>query len=372
MAHPVDGVADVRRDDVGGPLLAAVQRVARGPADPRSRARAVPERRAPLLVAGRRARSGALADEPPGPDRLPVHPDDPEHVPGGRHPQRDRALYPHYATLVRPWGIDRPRRPAPRRRDHVDRRRRRLPDRDHGGRRGLDAGRGARRGPCRSPGRCRAGRDPDPRATTRRATRRRQTRARAGGVAPTAHPAEPSALRRDRRDEVLAIPLRVHVPAADDGHDRPVEPDPARASRAWNAIAAMPSAPDGSTTSRLRSAASRTAAAISSSETVTIESRWARRWANVRSPSACVRVPSAIVRDTSSAGQRTISPRASESRASAASSGSTPMTRAVRAERLDRRRRSRWPARRHRSGRGRPRRPAGPRRSRARPCPGRR
>ena len=51
-----------------------------------------------------------------------------------------------------------------------------------------------------------------------------------------------------------------------------------------------------------------------------------------------MRVPSAIVRDTSSAGQRTISPRASESRASAASSGSTPMTRASGRERLDRRR----------------------------------
>ena len=37
---------------------------------------------------------------------------------------------------------------------------------------------------------------------------------------------------------------------------------------------------------------------------------------------------SAIVRETSSAGHATISPRDSESRASAASSGSTPITRA--------------------------------------------
>ena len=92
-------------------------------------------------------------------------------------------------------------------------------------------------------------------------------------------------------------------------------------------MAAIPSAPEGSTTSRPRSAASRTPAAISASETVTIESRCARRCANVRAPSACVRVPSAIVRDTSSAGQATISPRSSDSRASAASSGSTPITR---------------------------------------------
>ena len=56
-------------DDVGGPFLAAVQRVARGPAHPRPRARAVPDRRAPLLVAGGRARPGAVADGPPGPDR---------------------------------------------------------------------------------------------------------------------------------------------------------------------------------------------------------------------------------------------------------------------------------------------------------------
>ena len=74
---------------MGGPFLAAVQRVARGPVDPRPRALAVPDRRAPLLVAGGGARSGAMADEPPGADRLPVHPDDPEHVPGVRDPQRD-------------------------------------------------------------------------------------------------------------------------------------------------------------------------------------------------------------------------------------------------------------------------------------------
>ena len=103
-------------------------------------------------------------------------------------------------------------------------------------------------------------------------------------------------------------------------------PGPPRSPR--NASAATLNAPDGSTTSRLSSAASRTAAAISSSVTVTIASSSAERWANVRRPSAWVRVPSAIVRETRSAGQRTISPAASDSFASAASSGSTPITRA--------------------------------------------
>ena len=67
-------------------------------------------------------------------------------------------------------------------------------------------------------------------------------------------------------------------------------------------MAARARAPLGSATRRDRSAASRTAAAISASLTVTIPSRWARRCANVRRPSACVRVPSAIVRDTSAGG----------------------------------------------------------------------
>ena len=54
---PGHGLGDVRGDDVGGPLLAAVQRVARGPDRPRPRARPVPDRRAPVLVAGGRPRS---------------------------------------------------------------------------------------------------------------------------------------------------------------------------------------------------------------------------------------------------------------------------------------------------------------------------
>ena len=135
-------------------------------------------------------------------------------------------------------------------------------------------------GPCRSPGRCRAGRDPDPRATARRAAGRR-TRRGAGSVAGTGARLWPASPRAGRRHEVVAILLRVDVPAADHGHDRPSR----RSSwlrAAWNVMAATPSAPDGSTTSRLRSAASRTAAAISASETVTIDRDRARRCANVR------------------------------------------------------------------------------------------
>ena len=82
-------LGDLRRDDVGDPLLAAVQRGARGPVDPRLRARAVPVRGVPVLVAGGRARSRAVADDPPGPDRLRVPADDPEHVPGRCDPERD-------------------------------------------------------------------------------------------------------------------------------------------------------------------------------------------------------------------------------------------------------------------------------------------
>ena len=70
-------------------------------------------------------------------------------------------------------------------------------------------------------------------------------------------------------------------------------------------MAATPSAPDGSTTSRdsARRPAGRPAA-ISASRDGHDRIEQARRCANVRTPSACVRVPSAIVRETRSAGQR--------------------------------------------------------------------
>ena len=71
---------------------------------------------------------------------------------------------------------------------------------------------------------------------------------------------------------------------------------------------------------------------------MTTASSWAPRWAKLSAPIDCVRVPSAIVRPTWSAGQATIRPSASESRASAASSGSTPITRAFGASAADRRR----------------------------------
>ena len=130
------------------------------------------------------------------------------------------------------------------------------------------------------------------------------------------------------RLEVGPVLRRIDVPAADDADDRArrrAQPELRARGTRWRPGPGRRSAPRPGATP---SAASRTAAAISASVTVTMPSRWARRCANVRAPSACVRVPSAMVRDTSSADQRTISPRASESRASAASSGSTPITRA--------------------------------------------
>ena len=59
LAHPVIAWLMFAAMMWASPLLAAVRRGARGPARPRHRARPVPGRRAPLLVAGGRARSGA-------------------------------------------------------------------------------------------------------------------------------------------------------------------------------------------------------------------------------------------------------------------------------------------------------------------------
>ncbi len=95
-------------------------------------------------------------------------------------------LYPHYATLVRPWGMTRARGPAPGGGDHVDRRRRDLPDRDPGRRGGLDAGRGTERGARGSPRQCGIGADPDPRAAAGRAPGRGTRGVRAVGAGPWA------------------------------------------------------------------------------------------------------------------------------------------------------------------------------------------
>ena len=213
----------------------------------------------------------------------------------------------------------------------------------------------------------RAGRDPDARGAPGRAAGRAQERDR-GEPERLARPSE-----RERRREVLEVALRVDVAA----RRRPRRPADRRARRgpisaARNARAATDRAPDGSTTRRLSSAARRTPAAISASDTVTIESSRRERWANVRRPSARVRVPSAIVRETSAADHVTIRPAASDSRASAASSGSTPMTRASGIERPDRDRdAARQPAAADRDEDGGDVRQR-PRRSRGRPCPGRR
>ena len=280
---------------------------------------------AAVLVAGGRARPGAVADEPPGPDRLRVHADDPEHVPRGRDPQchdgplsrttrrssgrggstalEDQRLAagimwiagdPIFLTaimaVVAGWmrAETRDEARADRRADdelaQIRIRERRLAERLARGARGQTRAREAPR-PA-------AGRQPS------------------GGTG----------------REVLAIALRVDIPAADHRDDRAVA-GPRPSSPAWNAIAAIPSAPDGSTTSRLRSAASRTPAAISASE---------RSRSNPAAPAGArtsgARAPASASRRRSSATPlgrpRHDLARSSESRASAASSGSTPMTRA--------------------------------------------
>ena len=119
----------------------------------------------------------------------------------------------------------------------------------------------------------------------------------------------------------------------------PVEPRAARPRAAWNRIAAIDSAPDGSTTSRASSAASRTAAAISSLGDGDDGVERTRRWAKL---SAADRLRARPVRDRAARpappARRRSRPAASDSRASAASSGSTPMTRASGASARDRRR----------------------------------
>ena len=122
------------------------------------------------------ARSGPVADGPPGPDRLRLPADDPEHVPGGRHPQRRR-----------PSCTRTTRRSADRGVDPLDDQRlaagimwiagdAHLPDRDHGPGRRLDAGRGTRPGPGRPAGGRSTWPDPRPRAAAGRAAGRRARR----------------------------------------------------------------------------------------------------------------------------------------------------------------------------------------------------
>ena len=99
----------------------------------------------------------------------------------------------------------------------------------------------------------------------------------------------------------------------------------------------MASAPDGSTTSRARSAASRTPAAISASrhgdDRVEVARAGGRTCAGRAPASGCRRRSSARRARPASGRSRRV---ASDSCASAASSGSTPMTRAAGAQRLDR------------------------------------
>ena len=169
---PGGGVDRLRGSHVGGAFLAALRRGAREPARPRPRARAVPRSRPAVLVAGRRGRPGAVAPGAPEPFALHIPADAPEHVPGGDHPQRHGPALPALrvarAALARLDG-DRPRRPAPRRRDHVGRWRPAVHRGARRGRLGLDAARGGKHGAGGSPRRRGARRDPIPRGGPGRA-----------------------------------------------------------------------------------------------------------------------------------------------------------------------------------------------------------
>ena len=97
-------------------------------------------------------------------------------------------------------------------------------------------------------------------------------------------------------------------------------------SSAWKSSAAVATAPLGSGTSRVAATMARMAARISASVTVTMPSTKAWMCAKLRTPTLCVRSPSAMVRLVSSAGQVTILPVRKLSAVSPASSGSTPKT----------------------------------------------
>ena len=93
-----------------------------------------------------------------------------------------------------------------------------------------------------------------------------------------------SALGRNRRLEVGHVSVGIDVAARDHGDEGPVEPHEAGLARAEPGAPRPTAPPDGSTTSRASSAASRTAAAISPSDTVTTASRWRARCAKLRAP----------------------------------------------------------------------------------------
>ena len=157
--------------------------------------------------------------------------------------------------------------------------------------------------------------------------------------------------RGSRATEVAAVRLGVDVPAA---HDRDVRGlgSVVRPSRA--AVEGHARRPRGRRTARRRGGWLRRQADRGrdlGSVTVTT------RRAGPQMPERPSRGPGCGSRRrssrlTSSAGQRTMSPRSGDSRASAASSGSTPMTRAS-GRAPSRPSRPRSPVRRRRSGRGR-------------------
>ena len=360
LAFPVVGLGDVHGDDVGGPLLAAVQRVARGPAGPRLRALPVPDRSAPVLVARGRARPGAVADGPSGAGSCYLFTQMTQNTfLAVVILNATDVLYPHYATLVRPWGmaaIDDQRLAAGIMWIAGDAD---LPDARSCS--SSPAGCAPRRAtrPVGPAGRRGAGPDPDPRAAPRRAAGRRAGRAgRVGRGSPGRRrrrcPAEGVAQEPSPDDSIKRTPPfrpRPGPPGASAARCRCLAGRiaPSRAARACSpqpsggiGASRYPRYSSGSTfpplttattdpstrsspsspawnamrgdrrarpTARRRAGSARPPAAppaaISASLTVTIEvEQRTRRCANVRTPSAWVRVPSAMVRDTWSAGQR--------------------------------------------------------------------
>ena len=118
---------------------------------------------------------------------------------------------------------------------------------------------------------------------------------------------------RQRRLEQGAVPLRVDVPAADDRDDRPGEARDARLARRGSGRRQARARPTARRPAATSSATSRTPAAISASETVTTSSMSRERWAKGR---ATDRLDRGAVGDraarSASASQRTMRPSRSD------------------------------------------------------------
>ena len=139
----------LRRGELGMALQHALRRGAREPAAPLLPARDLPRGGPPLLVAGRRRRSLAVADALPGAPLLPLPGAAAELVPRRRAPERRHRPLPALRHEPADLGAEAARGPAARRSPHVGGRRHCLPRRDGRRHRGLDAPRGAPHRPTR-------------------------------------------------------------------------------------------------------------------------------------------------------------------------------------------------------------------------------